>query len=79
MAETKLEPVADGAKVTPEAGEKYKAGAKEEDDEESGSEDSEFSDSDEEEGESDTGLTQNQNRLLYLVRLCGDSLRWPSR
>ena len=30
---------------------------------------SEFSDSDEDEGESDTGLTENQNRILYLISL----------
>ena len=70
MAESKLDSLDQkkgGAKVTPEGGDKYKAGVAEDDDEESGSEDSEFSDSDEEEGESDTGLTQNQNRLLYMV------------
>jgi len=33
------------------------------------SDESEFSDSDEEQGDSETGLTQNQNRLLYLVSL----------
>ena len=30
---------------------------------------SEFSDSDSDEGESDTGLTENQNRILYLISL----------